>query len=65
MNKFMMNNVDILMPMDFNLEQLLYSYNLPAEHEKFRELIKSFIKDVDLIVADVVYGIDAEDMKSE
>jgi len=60
-----MNNVNDLMPMEFNLEQLLYDYNLPAEHEKFQELIKSFIKDVNLIVADVVYGINIEDLKSD
>lgn len=58
-----MNDFDDLMPMEFNLEQLLYNYNLPADHEKFQELIKTFIKDVDLIVADVVYGIDMEDVK--
>ena len=58
-----MNNINDLMPMDFNLEQLLCSYDLPAEHEKFQKLIKTFIKDVNVIASEVVYGIDVEDIK--
>ena len=48
--------------MEYNLEQLLYNYDLPVEHEKFQELIKKFIKDVNLITSEVVYGIDIEDL---
>jgi len=52
----------LTMPMEYNLEQLLYNYDLPVEHEKFQELIKKFIKDVNLITSEVVYGIDIEDL---
>jgi len=58
-----MNNFDDLMPMEFNLEQLLYKYGLPAEHEKYQELINEFVKRANLIACDVVYGIDIEDVE--